>query len=170
MFMSFYPNSKSAGECYDAIRKALDEQGILTPLTLIGALATVRVEVGKKFKPIREWATGELYESRKDLGNTQPGDGRKYAGRGLIQLTGRYNYNHYSRALGIDLLNNPDMLLDMTVSARVLALYFKERKVNKSCDAKLWYYVRYLVNGGSNSLAEFLRVVREYLKKYENNT
>jgi len=86
-FMSFYkgtPYETGASECYDAVEKALFEQGILSRLTLIGALATVRVEVGKAYKPIEEYATGDAYEGRVDLGNTVTGDGRRYKGRGYI--------------------------------------------------------------------------------------
>lgn len=50
------------------------------------------------------------YEGRKDLGNTQPGDGIRFKGRGLIQITGRANYKQISDATGIDFYNHPDWL------------------------------------------------------------
>lgn len=56
----------------------------------------------------------------KRLGNTRDGDGIKFAGRGHVQLTGRTNYEKMSKYLGLDLISNPDLLLDMTPSARVL--------------------------------------------------
>lgn len=164
-FLSFYPDSRtSADACYIAVSEALDEQGILTPLTLIGALATVRTEVGRKFLPIREIASGEAYEGRLDLGNTQPGDGVRYAGRGLIQLTGRDNYKRYGDKLGINLVDNPDLALDMVVSAKILAIYFKDRRVNEACNAQNWLLARRLVNGGFNGYDTFKRVVDAYLK------
>ncbi|WP_346241505.1 glycoside hydrolase family 19 protein, partial [Streptomyces malaysiensis] len=52
---------------------------------------------------------------RKNLGNTEPGDGHRFRGRGFTQLTGRSNYEAASRDLGIDLVNNPDMAADPEV-------------------------------------------------------
>lgn len=168
-FLSFYKDNRTiennARVCYDAIEKALGDDGILTPLTLLGALATVRVEVGRSFLPVLEIASGDAYEGRVSLGNTQPGDGRRYKGRGFIQLTGRANYTYYGQKLGIDLVNNPDLALDTTVSAKVLSLYFKDRKVNEACNASDWRRVRVLVNGGLNGFPLFMQVVNSYLKK-----
>mgnify|MGYP003425357554 CR=1 FL=1 len=165
-FLSFYkPNDQNAKDCYLAVEHALWEEKILTPLTLIGALATVRIEVGKNYKPIREYASGEAYEGRRDLGNTEKGDGVRYAGRGLIQITGRANYALYGKRLGIDLLGNPDLALDLKVSAKILAMYFKDRKVNMACDVKDWEFVRRKVNGGLNGYTEFLDIVNQFLSK-----
>jgi putative chitinase len=157
-------NGKAAGICYDAVDAALTEFGINTPLTLLGALATVRTEVGMKFLPIREIASGKAYEGRKDLGNVQKGDGIKFKGRGYIQLTGRVNYTYYGKILKLDLVNNPDLALDVKNSARILALYFRDRKVNVACDKKQWTRVRKLVNGGTNGLTEFLEHVDVFSK------
>jgi len=165
-FLKFYSGNKSAEQCYDLVSEALKEQGILTPLTLIGALATVRVEVGRSFRPIREFSTGRAYEGRADLGNVKSGDGLRYIGRGYIQLTGRFNYKYYGEKLGIDLINNPDLLLDPVNSAKALALYFKDRKVNNACNARMWKYARKLVNGGINGLEEFEKVIKQYLAVY----
>lgn len=165
-FLKFYkgtPSEQSAGECYDAISKALTKVGIFTDLTLIGALATVRVECGKAFKPINEYASGNAYEGRKDLGNYVPGDGAKYKGRGYIQLTGRSNYENYGKQFNIDLTCHPELALDTTIAAEILAKYFKDRGCNIACNSKDWTRVRKLVNGGKNGLEEFLSVVNQYL-------
>ena len=64
----------------------------------------------------------------RQLGNSQPGDGGKYYGRGFIQLTGRANYERYAKMSGIDLVNNPDILnTDMEKSAEIAVLYLKDR-------------------------------------------
>src|SRR4030095_6570556 len=66
-----------------------------------------------------EYASGAAYEGRRDLGNTQPGDGRRFKGRGLIQLTGRANYHALGGKLGVDLENNPEMAAEPKLSLRV---------------------------------------------------
>lgn len=163
-FLSFYTPNTSQEACYNAVAIALVELGILTDLSLLGALATIRTEVGRNYLPIKEIADGSAYEGRLDLGNTQVGDGAKYKGRGFIQLTGRANYTHYGKALGIDLVNNPDLALDVNISARILAHYFKDRGVDVACNNKDWTLCRKLVNGGSNGLLDFLNVVNQFLK------
>lgn len=165
-FMRFYKDTiyeAGASECYDDISKALNEVGILSDLVLIGALATVRVEVGRNFKPIEELSSGDEYEGRIDLGNTQTGDGRKFKGRGYIQITGRSNYTYYGGLIGIDLVNHPELALDAQNSARILALYFKYRGCDAACNANNWTEVRKIVNGGTNGLGEFLSVINQYL-------
>ena len=67
----------------------------------------------------------------KALGNTQPGDGARYCGRGFLHLTGRWNYTAASKALGIDLVNHPELLeTDPEVAAKV-ALWFWENRVKR---------------------------------------
>lgn len=78
--------------------------------------------------------TGTLYEGRKNLGNTQPGDGPKFIGRGIIQLTGRANYEEYSKKLGIDLVNSPHLAEDPEVSVKIACQYFKDRNLLKLAD------------------------------------
>lgn len=165
-FMQFYKgtvNEKSASDCFDAVDQALTDLKINTSLTLIGALATVRVEVGRSFKPVMENASGQAYENRHDLGNYVPGDGTKYKGRGFIQLTGRSNYENYGRVFNLDLVCHPELALDVTISAKILAQYFKDKNISQVCEAKDWTKVRKLVNGGSNGLTDFLSVVNQYL-------
>jgi hypothetical protein len=149
---------------YNMILNALQEQGILSPFTAIAAYATCAVE--SHFKLICEYGNAayfKKYDGRKDLGNTQPGDGAKYKGRGIIQLTGRRNYTYYGNALGYNLSDEPDLALKPLVATRILALYFKERKVNMAADAKNWTEVRRLVNGGDNGIVLFLEYVKNLI-------
>lgn len=169
-FLSFYTDKttkNAASACYDAVSKALSDIGILTPMTLIGALATVRTEVGRGFLPVRENTDGKAYELRtKDLGNYCPGDGFKYRGGGYIQLTGRKNYEAYGAAIGADIVCHPDLTVtDISVSAAILARYFKDRGIQTMCDNRQWKDVRYAVNGGYNGLDTFLSVIDQYLFK-----
>lgn len=162
-FMSFYQDiAPDASACYNAVLLALTDLGIWSNFVMIGAMATIRVETGRTFKPIPEIADGSAYEGRLDLGNTQTGDGPRFKGRGLIQLTGRNNYTHYGQILGIDLVNHPELMLDLDTSARVLALYFKERGCVSACNVQNWTWVRHLVNGGTNGLDLFLAKIKDY--------
>lgn len=83
------------------------------------------------FKYATEIDDGKKYEGRKNLGNTQPGDGPKYKGRGYIQLTGRWNYNHYGQRLGVDLVNNPHLAARPDIAAKIAVMFWMDR-VNRA--------------------------------------
>ena len=161
-FISFYKNNKDALTCYELISDGLTQAGIYSDNTFIGALATVRVECGRDFKPILEAASGLNYEGRIDLGNRLKGDGIKYKGRGYIQITGKANYDYYGKLIGVDLISNPDLALVPTNAAKILVQYFKDRKVNVACDKQDWVLARKLVNGGTNGLKDFLNIIKQY--------
>ncbi len=137
------------------IYAALEEYGISDRASTIAALATIGVESGA-FLPINEYrnADGSIpnYWYRY-------GGGPLFHGRGFIQLTHDYNYQHYGDALGVDLLNNPDLALDATIAARVLALYFVEHNIPIVANQNDWYAVRLAVNGGDNGWHHFARLV-----------
>lgn len=104
------------------------------------------------FRTTEEFATGDAYEGRRDLGNVQKGDGRRYKGRGLLQLTGRANYRDYGKLLKADLENNPDLAAEPVLSLRIACEYWKGRKINAACDRDDLITVTRLVNGGTNGL------------------
>lgn len=72
---------------------------------------------------------GDWGKQPGNLGNTQPGDGWKYHGRGFTQLTGRDNYAHHGKALGVDLISNPDLAAEPANAAKIATQYWKERVV-----------------------------------------
>jgi predicted chitinase len=81
------------------------------------------------FAPVTEMGSRkyfERYEARADLGNTQPGDGYRFRGRGYVQITGRRNYNLFSKILGIDLVKNPDLALEPATAAKICVRGMKE--------------------------------------------
>lgn len=145
-------------EHWPTVLAALEERGIASLRSQIGAVATIGVEV-PPFRPIAEYATGDAYEGREDLGNVEPGDGRRFKGRGFIQLTGRANYRAYGKLLRLDLEGNPKLALLPSVAADVFAEYWKAKKVHEACDAGNWKRVRRLVNGGQNGWARFAEIV-----------
>lgn len=67
-----------------------------------------------------ELASGAAYENRRDLGNTQPGDGKRFKGRGFVQITGRKNYTDWSNRLGVDLVSNPEQAAAGDIAAKIL--------------------------------------------------
>lgn len=101
----------------------------------------------------------QRYEGRRDLGNTQPGDGARYKGRGWIQLTGRDNYTRASRALGVDLVNNPEQAATPDIANRTAVWYFETRVMNRVTDPTDIRTITRLINGGYNGwnrrVAEF---------------
>ncbi|GGJ19586.1 glycoside hydrolase family 19 protein [Deinococcus roseus] len=82
------------------------------------------------------------------MGNTQPGDGFKYRGRGFIQLTGRSNYTRYSQLTGFDLVNDPDLLLQIGVSAQTAAAFWQDHHINAMADRNDLQAVTRAINGG----------------------
>ena len=97
------------------------------------------------------------YEGRRDLGNTQTGDGIRYHGRGIFQLTGRANYHRFGQILGIDLEAEPGRAKEPETSLRVAFAYWTERAINVAADADDSERVTRLINGGRNGLSERAR-------------
>jgi putative chitinase len=92
------------------------------------------------------------------LGNTQPGDGYRFRGRGFIQLTGRDNYTKYGQMIGKDLVGNPDLALQVEVSALVAAAMWRDKGCNQDADKgeadEVVEAITQKVNGGKNGLEE----------------
>ncbi len=149
---------------WPAIERALHEFALNDDATKIAAAATVLIEVGPHFSPINEFGDRayftRMYEGRSDLGNTEPGDGARYHGRGYIQLTGRANYRTYGHRLDVPLEREPQLALEPRVAARILADYFKARDIPASARRGEWRQVRQKVNGGLNGWPEFQRAVK----------
>lgn len=94
-------------------------------------LATVLHECAATWKPIKERggvAYLSKYEGRKDLGNTQKGDGVKYAGKGFTQITGRANYTYFAYRLDVDLVENPALALDPRIAYQIMSIGMLEGK------------------------------------------
>jgi putative chitinase len=106
------------------------------------------------YRTTEEFASGREYEGRQDLGNTQRGDGPRYKGRGLLQLTGRANYADYGKALGVDLVNNPTLAAQPALSLKIACEYWKRHDINADCDRDDAQAVTRKVNGGLNGLSD----------------
>lgn len=134
---------------------AMREFGIDTPMREACFVAQIAHESGE-FRYVRELASGDAYEGRQDLGNTEPGDGRKFRGRGLIQITGRYNYRDCGDALGVDLLTDPELLEGTVLACRSAAWFWSDRGLNALADKKDFRAITRKINGGLNGYSDRL--------------
>ena len=94
------------------------------------------------------------YEGRKDLGNTVAGDGSKYRGRGLIQITGRANYIACGEGLGLDLVKQPELLENPQHACMSAAWFWATRGLNTLADAGQFDRITRRINGGHNGAAD----------------
>lgn len=111
-----------------------------------------------------EIASGAAYEGRLDLGNTHPGDGVRYKGRGPIQLTGRANYRAAGRALGLPLEAKPKLAARPSVGFRTAAWFWTSRGLNALADRGDFIGVTRRINGGTNGLSSRQAYYRRALK------
>lgn len=119
-------------------------------------LATIIHESGH-FRYTREIASGSAYEGRRDLGNIYAGDGIKFRGRGLIQLTGRSNYERASKALGIDFVSNPQLLEQPRYATLVSCWWWADKGLNEIADTGNFRRITRVVNGGYTGLADRIK-------------
>ena len=128
---------------------------INTPLRLSHFLAQLLHESGS-LKYTEELASGAAYEGHKSLGNTQPGDGRRFKGRGLLQLTGRFSYNRYGKFAGFDALSHPELLATLPYAVDSAGWFWAHgtpHNLNGIADKDNVVLITRLINGGHNGLA-----------------
>ncbi len=109
----------SARQHFPIIIAEARRQGVSSRPQLAYMLATANHESGSGLR-MEEIASGRAYEGRRGLGNTQRGDGMRFKGRGYVQITGRRNYTDWSRRLGVDLVNNPELAEQPDIAAQIL--------------------------------------------------
>jgi len=108
------------------------------------------------FRYVRELASGEAYEGRSDLGNKEPGDGVRFKGRGLIQITGRANYLACGDALGLDLIANPELLEQPVNASRSAGWFWFSHNLNELADRGDIKAITKRINGGLNGYQDRL--------------
>lgn len=137
---------------------ALDFE-INTPARMAAFLAQVGHESGGLHWLNEIWGptpAQSRYEGRADLGNTQEGDGFKYRGRGLIQITGRANYQRCSDALATDFIGDPDLLAQPEYAVRSAMWFWQSHGLNELADAGQFERITKIINGGLNGEGERL--------------
>lgn len=177
------PASKNASANETYLQSVLVNAGIKDPIKLAAWMAQCKVE-SAGFRALREYASGAEYEGRKDLGNTQTGDGVKFKGRGFIQLTGRDVYRKMTKYfnVGINFEEQPELVESLEWAAKSVLFFFNVYKPlgfkNKTmtqpyADTTAFWddinSVSALVNGGTNGLAQRQKYYAEYKTSFQTN-
>ena len=160
--LQILPNAgRQAGVFVPVLNAAMGKYGIVTRLRIAAFIAQVGHESGQ-FRWLREiWgptAQQAGYEGRADLGNTVKGDGSKYRGRGLIQITGRANYAACGEALGLDLIGKPELLELPQHAAMSAAWFWSTKGLNTLADQGEFVKITRRINGGLNGLEDRLQL------------
>lgn len=151
---------------YDHLDAAMFEREIETVDRIAAFIAQIAHE-SCELLYVREIASGEAYEGRRDLGNTQRGDGRRFRGRGLLQITGRANYRDCSTDLfgsANVLLAEPELLEEPELACRSAAWFWDRKKLNALADAGKFELITRRINGGLNGYENRLKYYRRALR------
>ena len=155
-FRRMMPN---AGNRLDAhwpfINPAMEEGKINTPKRITAFLAQLAHESGE-YRYMEELADGSAYEGRADLGNVQPGDGRKFKGHGPIQITGRDNHRDCGVELGLDLVKEPTLIARPEHGTRAAVWFWNSRDLSLLADRDWFRVITLRINGGTNGWADRL--------------
>ncbi|WP_078518317.1 glycoside hydrolase family 19 protein [Xanthomonas axonopodis] len=156
-----------AGQYAKPLEDACIQFGIVTALQKSHFLAQVAHE-SDGFRRATEYASGRAYEGRADLGNVQPGDGVRFKGRGLIQLTGRENYATFSNAMGQGslLVKFPEQVAQLPWSVLAAGWFWQRRGLNALADRDDAVGVTKRINGGRNGLEDRLRRLSQAKKLF----
>ena len=144
--------AKKAATYVPIINKWSSHFDIDTPMRMAHWLAQIAHE-SAELRYTKELASGKAYEGRKDLGNTQKGDGVRYKGRGLIQITGRANYAAYAKFCGYDVVAKPELLEQPVGAVKSAMWYWQTRGLNAWSDKDDVLTITKRINGGLNGLA-----------------
>ena len=144
-------NAKIVAQLPASLNYWLPKYGMANKLVVAMFLAQAAEETDG-FKTLREYASGAAYEGRKDLGNTQPGDGVRFAGEGIFMQTGRTNYTKEVAELGLDLVNHPDLLLIVDNAVHAACQYWQDHKLTPLALTSDIVGVTQKINGGQNGV------------------
>lgn len=160
---------RQSGPYYEVLisgQETLEKHGINTPERLRHFLAQMGHEsasfTASEERPSKH--SGNNFQNYdpgtrvgRILGNTQPGDGARFKGRGLIQLTGRDNYRRYGKMIGVDLENNPELAAEPEVALAIAAAYWESKGLNELADSGNIKQITKRINGGYNGYKDRVR-------------
>lgn len=138
------------------ILQALADRNQHSARSLAGALGTIAIETASTFEPLHEYGTPADWAGYSG--------GSDYAGRGFIQLTHDYNYQAAGQAIGVDLLNDPDLAMEPEIAAKVFAWYWWQRDIQEPANQLDWQEVRRRVQGGAAGLDRLVRIATALLR------
>ncbi len=166
--LQILPNAgRQAGVFVPVLNAAMGKYGIVTKLRIAAFIAQTGHESGQ-LRYVREiWgptAQQVRYEGRADLGNTVKGDGSKYRGRGLIQITGRANYAACGEALGLELISQPELLEQPQYAAMSAAWFWFTKGLNTFADQGEFVKITRRINGGLSGLTDRQALYEKALK------
>lgn len=149
-----YPCAKARIDIFlPFLNKYAEQYQLNTKLRIAAFLAQIGHESGQ-LRYVEELASGAAYEGRKNLGNTLPGDGVKFKGRGLIQITGRSNYTLLSKDFGINFIEFPALLSSPEWAVRSAYWFWDKNNLNALADISDLRAITRRINGGYNGLAD----------------
>ena len=143
------------------LNAAMEKYGITTPMRIAHFLAQIAWESGS-LRYTEEIASGKAYEGRADLGNTQRGDGVRFKGRGLIQLTGRANYAAYSKDVGVDITTDNRWLLlkEPQYACDSAGWFWHTHGLNERSDRDEFTNITRIINGSTTTVKKRLPCLR----------
>lgn len=152
--LAIMPLSKNRVDNYlNYINGYCDKFKINTPMRMAHYLAQIAHE-SAELRYTKELASGKAYEGRKDLGNVHAGDGVKFKGRGLIQITGRANYEAYKNYCKFDVVSCPELLERPLGAVKSSMWWWNNHGLNELADDDDVLAITKVINGGTNGLAD----------------
>lgn len=163
-FRQLFPScpKQKAAEYLPSLIASMKDSGIVTRKRAAAYFAQLGHE-SLDFKYMEEIASGSAYEGRKDLGNSKPGDGKRFKGRGPIQITGRLNYTRAALALSLPLAEQPELLSIPENGFRASAWFWQSNKLNVYADALTG-------RGDAADLGRFDKITRRINGGYNGRT
>jgi putative chitinase len=158
--------NKNTAFFYGPFKTAFQQFNIKPGLQQCFFLAQAFHETGE-LRWLKENSNGATYEGREDLGNNVDGDGAKYIGRGIFQVTGKFNYKRASEYFKVDFIKNPELLEQPEWAAKTAGWFWTINNFNRFVANYDFLEVTYRINGGYTHLSERITYLYRLLQNYK---